>query len=145
MNSPEEHFRKLERMYETASINHYFEPLLHVSEGRADLTIPIKPAFFHFAHAIHGTVYFKALDDSAWFAANSLVTDVLVLTVSFNIFFTRPVTSGELRATGIVVHHSRNLIVADSVVQDSEGRQVSRGTGTFMRSQIPFSPEVGYA
>jgi len=145
MNPTEQHFRKLERMYATAPINRYFETTLHVDEGRAELTMPVRPEFFHAAHAVHGSVYFKALDDAAWFAANSLSLDVLLLTASFHLHLVRPVSSGELRATGVVVHQSRTLIVADSVVHDSGGRQVARGTGSFVRSQVRFSPEVGYA
>jgi acyl-coenzyme A thioesterase PaaI-like protein len=34
----------------------------------------------HSIHAVHGSVYFKALDDAAFFAVNSLVEDVFVLT-----------------------------------------------------------------
>ena len=141
----EEHFRRLERMYAAAPINRYYEPVLRISEAKAELTIPVKPDFFHAAGAVHGSVYFKALDDSAFFAANSLVNDVFVLTVTFNVYFTRPVSDGELRATGTVVHRSINLIVADSVVLDSNGRQIARGSGTFMKSRIALSPEIGYA
>src|SRR6516162_11760327 len=141
----DEHFRKLERMYRRAPINRYFEPAIRISEGRAVITMPVKPEFFHAAGAIHGSIYFKALDDSAFFAANSLVTDVFVLTVSFNLHIVRPVSAGELRASGIVVHQSRSLIVADSEVHDSEGRQVARGTGTFLPSKIPLTAEIGYA
>jgi uncharacterized protein (TIGR00369 family) len=143
-STSEDHFRKLERMYVAAPINAYFEPVLRVFDGVAKITIPVKPEFFHAAGAIHGSVYFKALDDSAFFAANSLVEDVFVLTVSFNVFLTRPVSGGELRAAGTVVQRSRNLILADSVVHDSEGRQVARGSGAFMRSRIALTPEIGY-
>jgi uncharacterized protein (TIGR00369 family) len=141
---PEEHYRRLERLYAAAPINRYYEPSLRVREANAELTISVKPDFFHAAGAVHGSVYFKALDDSAFFAANSLVFDVFVLTASFNVYFTRPISEGELRATGAVVHRSRNLIVADSVALDSKGRQVARGSGTFMRSQIELSGLVGY-
>ena len=141
----EEHFRRLERLYAAAPINRYFEPVLRISDGRAELAIPVKPDFFHAAGAVHGSVYFKALDDAAFFAANSLVFDVFVLTASFNVWFMRPVSEGELRATGTVVHRSSNLIVADSVVLDSKGRQIARGTGSFMRSRIPLTSEIGYA
>jgi len=140
----EEHFRRLERMYAAAPINRYYDPVLRIAEGTADLTIPVKPDFFHAAGAVHGSVYFKALDDSAFFAANSLVRDVFVLTVTFNVYFTRPIAEGELRATGTVVHRSINLIVADSIVLDSNGRQIARGSGTFMRSRIELSGLVGY-
>jgi len=141
---PEEHFRRLERMYAAAPINRYYAPVLRISEAKAELTIPIKADFFHAAGAVHGSVYFKALDDSAFFAANSLVFDVFMLTASFNVYLTRPVSEGELRATGSVVHRSRNLILADSVVFDSKGREIGRGSGAFMRSTIPLSAEMGY-
>jgi uncharacterized protein (TIGR00369 family) len=144
MSAPDDHCRKLERMYALAPINRYFEPILHVADGRAELSIPVKPEFFHAAHAIHGSVYFKALDDAAFFAANSVVTEVFMLTVSFNIHIVRPVSAGELRAVGTVVHRSRNLIVADAVAHDSEGRQVARGTGSFMPSRIALSSDLGY-
>lgn len=144
MTHTEEHYRKLERMFHAAPISRFFAPALHVDEGRAEITIPIKPDFFHAANAVHGAVYFKALDDAAFFAANSLVPDVFVLTVTYNVFFTRPIFEGEMRATGRVVHRSKNLIIADAELLDSAGRQIARGSGTFMRSQIPLSPAIGY-
>ncbi len=144
MNIDEEHFRKLERLYQTAPINQYFRPSLHVSSGAAEVQIPIKTDFFHAAHAVHGSVYFKALDDAAFFAANSLVPDVFVLTASFNVYLTRPVTEGTLKAVGRVVHHSRNLVIAESELFDGQERQVGRGSGTFMRSNIALTPDVGY-
>ena len=140
----EEHYRKLEHMYASAPTNRYYAPVMRVSEGRAELVIPIRPEFFHAAGAVHGSVYFKALDDAAFFAVNSLVDDVFVLTVSYNVYFTWPVSQGEMRAVGRVVHRSQRLFVAESVLADSDGREIGRGSGTFMRSSIPLSPEVGY-
>ena len=35
---------------------------------------------FHTAGAAHGTLFFKMLDDAAFYAANSLVTDRFLLT-----------------------------------------------------------------
>ena len=139
-----EHFRKLERMYASAPTNEYYAPKLHIGEGRAELTIPVRPDFFHVAGAVHGAVYFKALDDSAFFAVNSLVEDVFVLTVSFNVYLTRPISSGEIKAIGRVVHHTRRLCVAESQAFDSEGNEIARGSGMFMRSAIPLTPEIGY-
>ena len=140
----EEHYRKLENMYASAPINRYFAPELRVAEGKATLSMAVRPDFFHAAGAIHGSVYFKALDDSAFFAANSLVTDVFVLTVSFTTYIVRPVSQGTLLATGSVVHRSRSLVVAESVILDAEGRQVARGNGTFMPSRIALNEDIGY-
>lgn len=140
-----DHHRKLERLYATAPINDYFRPTLRVSEGRAELDLPVRRDFFHAARALHGSVYFKALDDAAFFAVNSVVTDVFVLTVSFNVYLLRPVTAGVLRAEGRLVNASRNLWIAESELRDERGRLVARGSGSFMRSAIALGPDVGYA
>ena len=140
----EEHHRRLERMYASAPVNNYFAPSMHVSEGRADVTIKVRPDFFHAAHAVHGVLYFKLLDDAAFFAVNSLVRDVFVLTVSFNIYMTRPVAVGELKAIGRVIHRSQRLFIAESELVNDDGQEVARGSGVFMRSTIALSSELGY-
>jgi uncharacterized protein (TIGR00369 family) len=140
----EEHYRKLERMYAGAPVNQYYGPTLHVGPGMAEVVIPVRQDFYHPAGAVHGVVYLKLLDDAAFFAANSLVDDVFVLTVSLNSFLTRPIAQGEMKAVGRVVHESSRLIIADAEEQDVAGRQLARGTGTFMRSNIPLTPDIGY-
>lgn len=140
----EEHYRKLERMYASAPINEYFRPVLTVSEGAAEVLIPVRPDFFHAAKAVHGSIYFKALDDAAFFAVNSLVPDVFVLTVTYNIYLTRPVSEGTLRASGRVVNRSRQLFIAEAELVDDRGRAVGRGSGSFMKSAIALNEDVGY-
>jgi uncharacterized protein (TIGR00369 family) len=131
-------------MYASAPINKYFAPELLVSEGAAIVRVVVRPDFHHAAHAAHGAVYFKALDDAAFIAANSVVTDVFVLTVTFNVVLLRPVKEGVVTATGRLVHQSRNLLVAESELTDARGKTLARGTGTFARSTIPLGPDVGY-
>lgn len=142
--SKEEHYRRLERMYASAPINAYYSPTMCVSEGRAEVTIPVRANLFHAANAVHGAVYFKLLDDAAFFAANSLVDDVFVLTVSFTVYFTRPISEGDMKATGRVVHRSRRLLIAEADLVDSNNREIGRGSGTFMRSNIALSSVPGY-
>jgi uncharacterized protein (TIGR00369 family) len=84
------------------------------------------------------------LDDAAFFAANSLVDDVFLLTASFHIHMTRPVGQGEMRAIGKVVHQTRNNFVAESKMFDEEGRLLACGSGSFVRSKIRLGPEIGY-
>lgn len=142
--SNQEHYRKLERMYLSAPVNEYYAPGIHISEGQAQVSISVRRDFFHAADAVHGAVYFKLLDDSSFFAANSLVEDVFVLTVSYNVYFLRPISEGVMKATGKVIQESRRLIIAESVVVDSEGKEIARGSGTFMRSKIQLTEEIGY-
>jgi uncharacterized protein (TIGR00369 family) len=138
------HFRTLERMYLAAPINRLYEPTIVIGEGTAEIAIPVAPAFFHAAGALHGSVYFKMLDDACFFAVNSLVEDVFVLTTSFTTYFTRPVTGGRLVARGRVVHTGKNLLLAEAVVEGSDGKEVGRGNGSFMKSRIPLASLAGY-
>ena len=140
----EVHYHKLERMYLSAPINEYFQPRIHISQGAAEISMAVRPVFFHAAHGVHGSVYFKALDDAAFFAVSSLVDDVFMLTVSFNIYLTRPISQGVMKSTGKVVQRSRRLYIAESELFDSRGRTIGRGSGTFMRSEMPLDPTMGY-
>jgi len=146
MNEPENHFRKLERMYLSAPINSGFYKgiTLVISDEKAELTLKIEPKFFHAAHAIHGSVYFKMLDDAAFFAVNSVVRDVFVYTVSFNIQLLRPVSEGIIRSTGELKFKSENMFIADSTLFNENNKLVGRGTGNFMRSKIFLTENIGY-
>jgi uncharacterized protein (TIGR00369 family) len=142
----EEHFRRLERMYLTAAtINDYFKPGITIGDGTAEIRIEVDPKFFHAAGAVHGSVYFKAMDDAAFFAANSVVEDVFVLTTNFNIHLLRPVTEGTLIATGALVSATRSLLIADAELNDDRGRLLGRGTGSFMKSRMLLADVPGYA
>jgi uncharacterized protein (TIGR00369 family) len=139
-----EHFSKLERMYLSAPINIFYSPTIQISEGVAIITMHVRPEFFHAARAVHGSVCFKALDDAAFFAVNSLVPECFVLTTSFTIYITRPIIEGVLRAEGKVTSKSSNLFVAEAALFNLPDIQVARGSGTFMRSTIKLNEKIGY-
>jgi uncharacterized protein (TIGR00369 family) len=106
------------------------------------VTILIREDFFHAAGAVHGSHYFKVLDDAAFFAVASLALDNFVLTASFNMYFERPVSQGLLIGTGTVVQESARRFLAESRLADDQGRELARGSGTFMRSNRPWD-ELG--
>lgn len=145
MTSVSEHHRKLERMYlESAPINDFFDPEMTIEDGRATIEHTVTEKFFHAAGAAHGVTYFKALDDAAFFATNSLVEDVFVLTTQINFHLTRPVSEGTIRAVGEVVHEHPSQYLAQAVLEDDSGNHLARATGTFVRSDIELTPEIGY-
>lgn len=141
----ERHFRALERVYATAPISRWMGTSATVGDGTAVVTLLLREDFHHAAAAVHGSIYFRALDDAAFFAANSRVEDVLVLTSSFHIQFFRPVVSGRLRAEGHVVNQSARLLAADAELRDEEGNLLARGAGTFVPSHISLQELAGYA
>ena len=140
-----EHHRKLERMYAVAPINQYFKPTLQIESGRSELRIDVRQDFHHTAGAMHGVVYFKAMDDAAFFAANSLVEDVFVLTATFEIEFLRPVITGQIRAVAEVTEQTARRIYATAELYDAQNQLVGRGRGEFARSKIRLTAEVQYA
>jgi len=141
-----DHFRKLENMYLGCNLNQqtYSGTKVHFSEGQAEIIWEIEPKFYHALGAMHGSVYFKLLDDSAFFAVNSLVEDVFVLTTNFNINLVRPAVSGKLKAIGKVKFKSKNLYIAESVIHNEQGKEIGFGTGHFMRSKVPLTEDIGY-
>ena len=140
----EEHYRRLERMYASAPINVFYHPTLKVGRGKTELLQEVRGDFFHAARAVHGSVLFKLMDDAAYFAVNSLVSDVCVLTVTFDVHFSRPVAGGVLRTEGRVFHRSRRLFMAEAEVTDQRRKLVAKGSGSFMKSAILLSECVGY-
>ncbi len=84
------------------------------------------------------------LDDAAFYAANSLVTDRFLLTTAFNLHFTRPMREGPMIAEGKWISGKRRVFVAEARIVDREGKEYARGTGTFLRSHIALSGLDGY-
>ena len=138
------HFESLISMYAAAPVNEPYQPVMTVSEGQAEIEIGIDSRFHHSAGGVHGSVYFKMLDDAAFFAANSLEEEFFVLTTSFTTYITRPVASGKMRAVGKVVNKNRTQFIAESVVYDGEGREIGRGNGVFVRGKLPLVEAAGY-
>jgi uncharacterized protein (TIGR00369 family) len=140
------HFRALESLYRHAPVNALFESRLEIVEqGFARIRFRVEEAHFHAAHAAHGTLYFKMMDDAAFYACNSLVTDRFLLTTAFNLLFTRPLKGGEGVAEGRWASGRRRVFVGEARIVDASGEEAGRGTGTFMRSHIPLSGLPGYA
>ena len=140
------HHRALERLYASAPINEKFNSRLEITgDGRSRIIFQVEESVFHAAGAAHGTIYFKMLDDAAFYAANTRATDRFLLTTSFNLHFTKPVRAGEVVAEGMWISGKRRVFVAESRLVDAEGDEIGRGTGTFMRSHIALSSLPGYS
>src|SRR5215212_6494244 len=93
------HFRALEALYASAPVNRLFSSHLTIpAPGRSVIEFDVGEELHHAAGAAHGTVYFKMLDDAAFYAANSLVSDRFLLTTAFNLHFTKPIRTGEVVA-----------------------------------------------
>ena len=144
MSNPE-HWRRLENLYLGAPINVYCRPRIHIDHSVCEIEMETRPDFFHAAHAVHGSVYFKLLDDAGFFAANSVVEDVFVLTSSFNIHLLRPVSEGTLLARGRLIKAGAHQLLAEAQLYVANAKLVAHGVGTYVRSKIALTADVGYS
>ena len=139
------HYRALEGLYAAAPVNGLFQSRLSIVEqGVARIGFTVDDSVNHAAGAAHGTIYFKMMDDAAFYACNSLVTDRFLLTTAFNLVFTKPLRGGEVIAEGRWISGKRRVFIGEARLIDAEGDEAARGTGTFMRSHIALSGLPGY-
>jgi acyl-coenzyme A thioesterase PaaI-like protein len=112
-------------------------------EGHARILFDIDPSVFHAGGAAHGTIYFKMLDDAAFYAQHAghrpFPADNLLQPVVLT-----PGARGRVTAEGRWVSGRRRVLVAEARLIDEDGEEVGRGTGTFMRSHIALSSLPGY-
>ena len=139
-----EHWKKLKNMYLAAPCNEIYKPEVRIEDRYCEVKIEVHEKLLHAANAVHGSVYFKLLDDSAFFAANSQVEGVFVLTSNFTTYFLKPVSKGSLIAKGELLDSVGNAYLSKSVVYNEDGEVVARGSGTFVKSKIPLTEETGY-
>lgn len=139
------HFRALENLYRSAPIHALFASSIEIPEpGLARISFEVGQDSFHAAAAAHGTLYFKMMDDAAFYACNAMVSDRFLLTTAFNLVFTRPLKSGPVVAEGRWISGKRRVFVGEARLLLPDGEEAARGTGTFMRSHIPLSSLEGY-
>ncbi len=117
---------------------------INLQEGRAEYILKIKRDYFHAADAMHGAIYFKLLDDSAYFAAATLEHQFFLLTKSYQINFRRPVQEDILTAKGEVITFSDAEVVAKSAIFNQQGKLVADGQGVFVRSKKLLVDQPGY-
>lgn len=141
----DDHFTKLENMYLSAKAQAYFDTItIRIEAEQTTLTLDVDPKYFHALNAVHGSVYFKLLDDASFFAVNARVRDAFVLTTNFSIQLLKPVNSGRLTAIGKARFISRRHFVGDAELFDQDGELIAYGMGNFAKSRIALSEDIGY-
>lgn len=139
------HYRNLERMFHAAPIQGILiDAEMLVEKGKASYSLNISPDYFHAASALHGAVYFKLLDDAAYFAAASMEETYFLLTKTYTIHFKRPVEIDRLTAIGELVQTSEGVFTSKSRVINSAGKIVAEGEGVFVRSKKRLIDQNGY-
>ena len=138
------HFDNIINCYGNAPINQIFNPKMKLNLGECEIEMKISKKFHHSANSLHGSIYFKMLDDAAWGASNTYIDDVFLFTYNFNIYLTKPVSSGIIISKGKVIDKKDGKIKAKSILYDSKNNEIARGDGLFMKSKYLLKDAIGF-
>ena len=139
-----QHYSALCAMYLEAPINRIYAPNINIWNSGSEISITLKEDFFHSGGAVHGSVYFKMLDDAAYFAANSIEFRYFVLTADFRIDLLRPCSHGRITAKGSIIRAGRQDILAESKLFTEDNKLLATGIGRFSRGKLPLSSVESY-
>lgn len=141
----EEHYSKLVRMYMSAEIQNKYPGIdLEIEKGFAKITLPIDNSYHHAGGYLHGSVYFRLLDDVCYFAAMSEELTYFYVTKSFNIRFFKPFQNGLIIAKSLEIKYSEKSFHAKGALYDEEGNKLAEGEGIFSKSTYRLDPKIGY-
>lgn len=110
-----------------------------ISNGTADLTMSLGTEYEQALGSVHGMIFFKVVDETAFYAAQSLVPDVWLTTASVHMNITGPLSSGStVAAHAQVLHQTRSSFIVESRVTNAAGDLVAQATVTMVRTKQPL-------
>jgi uncharacterized protein (TIGR00369 family) len=105
--------------------------LVDIGEGTAIATMKVGPQFYNPMGTVHGGIMTDLADLSVGVAIASLLKDdESFTTLELKINFLRPVFETELRAEAKVVHKGKTIGVVETVLKNSDGKDVARAIAT---------------
>ena len=143
------HFRALESLYRRGAD----QPAVRIRRSRSPSAGVARIRFDDRPSAIStppapptARIYFKMIDDAAFYACNSLVSDRFLLTTAFNLLFTKPLKAGPVIAEGRWVSGQRRVFVGEARLIDARAarkRRAAPAPSCARASRWPASPATG--
>ncbi len=105
--------------------------VVQFGEGKAVLTMSVDKRFHNPMGTLHGGIMTDLADASMGVAMMSVLGDEeSFTTLELKMNFLRPVYEGELTAEAKVLHRGRTVALVESVLKNSEGKEVARASAT---------------
>ncbi|MDA4111741.1 MAG: PaaI family thioesterase [Thaumarchaeota archaeon] len=107
--------------------------MVQFGDGKSLLTIHVDKRFHNPMGTLHGGIMTDLADASMGVALMSTLGDgESFTTLELKMNFLRPVYEGELTAESKVLHRGRTIALVESILKNSEGKEVARATATQM-------------
>lgn len=102
-------------------------------EGKASLSMKVDGRFHNPMGTLHGGIMTDIADASMGVALMSTLSGKeSFTTLELKMNFLRPVLEGDITADARVVHRGRTVALVESVLKNSEGKEIARGVATQM-------------
>ncbi len=126
-------------LFSRAPIKKTFGMEFHYDEqNRAVFTMPYHPGFDHALNQVHGGVLATLLDNAGWFTVAQYY-GTWIATAEMQMRLIEPVEKERLISKGNTVKLGNKLAMAEMRVENSSGKLVALGTGTFAVTSISIS------
>jgi acyl-coenzyme A thioesterase PaaI-like protein len=135
----ERRLRDLEQAYLANPEFQMRDPGIRISEGEADIVLPLRDEDTGPSGAVLDAVCFKLMNDAATNAVGSVVESGTALTAEFSVTLAHAVASGDLIARGRYVGRTGSNFLADAILTDSDGTELGRGEGVFFAGTTSIS------
>jgi hypothetical protein len=138
------HFQRLEQYYLSASQNSLNTPGIKISENKVEIIYSVSKQICHPDGSLQSEICSKLLHDAATLVINSKVPDVFVLTEHFNFYLSNKLASGQLIARARFLNKSGDQYLAEAIIVDSNRTEIARGSGVFIKSNIPIITDPNF-
>ena len=135
----EQRFKALEQAYLANPDYQVRDTGIRISEGEADIVLPLRDEDKHPSGGVMDAVCFKLMNDAATNAVGSLIESGTARTAEFSFTLAHAPASGDLIARGRYVGKAGSNFLADAILTDSEGRELGRGEGVFFEGATQIS------
>ncbi len=141
-----EHQKRLQRVYASAPIMRFYNTsYLRFLEEGTTTTLTVESKYFHGQRALHNSVYFRMLEDAAYFACAAQEPDFHLSTSSFTTNFEEPVSTGKIKAIGTVLKSTKDGYTATAELKDENDVVLATGKGTYKRTEMKWAKVFGYS
>jgi uncharacterized protein (TIGR00369 family) len=115
--------------------------LVEAGEGRARMTMAIKPHHANIDGVVHGGAIASLADQAAMRAVQSLLSPGQTgRTIQMDIHYLAPAQGGQLLGNGRVQKMGKKIAFSDARVLDEQGNQIAMARCTVMISQSKTPP-----
>ena len=122
--------------------------LLDLAPGSSELEIDVQTKHLQPFGIVHGGVFSTIVDAAGFWAVYAdLDEDLGLTTVEMKLNYLAPVTNGRITARGRRIKTGRTIALAESQIENEEGRLLAHGMVTLMTvpGMSPEGPEQGPA